>query len=437
MLASDTEKPKLPPGPAEAFDLHTTEESFARVAELITDYGDICQISSPTRRSTSYLINHPDYIKHVLVKNNANYTKGVGFERVKLLLGNGIIVSDGPFWRRQRRMIQPAFDRRLIAALMHEMVQCNLVLRDAWREKAGTGEIINITETASELALRIVLRSIFGDDLEQMEAEGGGNPFAILTDDSARDMQLVMKYRALRKLVQATIARRRQGSQEHEDFLAAFMQGRDKDTGEAMTDRELIDEVMTLIVAGHETSACTLNWVWYLLSLHPEAEAEVQKEADQIADVENPDFMQITGMSFSRQVVEEALRLYPPVWLFTRKTLEDDRLGDYFVPAGTDIFIAPYFLHRHPEFWQDVEQFKPERFTEDAVKARHKQAFIPFSAGPRRCIGDFFATVEMQVHLAILAREFHLEYVPDKPIELSPNVNLRSKHSILMRVRSR
>jgi cytochrome P450 len=125
------------------------------------------------------------------------------------------------------------------------------------------------------------------------------------------------------------------------------------------------------------------------------------------------------------------------VWLFTRKALEDDQLGDYFVPAGTDIFIAPYFLHRHPDFWQDVEEFQPQRFSEEAAKDRHKQAFIPFSAGPRRCIGDFFATVEMQVHLAIMAREFRLEHVPDKPIELSPNVNLRTKHGILMRVHAR
>ncbi|MDH5738485.1 MAG: cytochrome P450, partial [Gammaproteobacteria bacterium] len=246
MQASDIEKKLLPPGPDEAFDLHTTEESFFRVADLLTKYGDICQIASPTRRSSSYLINHPDYVKHVLVKNNTNYTKGVGFERVKLLLGNGIIVSDGPFWRRQRRMIQPAFNRQIIASLIDDMAQCNFKLRDEWREKARTGKIINITDTASELALRIVLRSIFGDDLQRMEEDSGGNPFAILTDDSARDMQLVLKYRGLRKLVQAVIERRREAGIERNDFLSAFMLGRDKETGEAMTDRELIDEVMTL-----------------------------------------------------------------------------------------------------------------------------------------------------------------------------------------------
>lgn len=436
MLAQDPDKRIIPPGPEEKFDLPATEESFHKVEELIRQYGDICRFQAPNRRSESYFINHPDYLKHVLVKNNANYSKGAGFERVKLLLGNGIIVSDGPFWRRQRRMVQPGFSRQTIMELTEEMVRCNQTLLEEWREKADTGEVINITETASELALRIVLRSIFGDDLQKIEELAGGNPFSILTDDSARDMTLVLKYRELMKLVNKIIDYRREENIERNDFLGTFISAQDKDSGERMTDKEIIDEVMTLIVAGHETSACTLNWVWYLLSQHPDAERKVQAEADQFSS-ENIGMESFACMGYSKQVVEEALRLYPPVWLFTRRAIEDDRLGEYHVPAGTDIFIAPYFLHRHPDFWDDPETFNPDRFSEEAVKARDKNAFIPFSAGPRRCIGDFFATVEMQMHLGMMAREFRLVHVPDKPLELDPGVNLRTRHSIMMKIEKR
>lgn len=436
MLAEDPNKRIIPPGPEQRFDLHATEESFGRVTELISQYGDICHFQSPSRRSDSYLINHPDYIKHVLVKNHANYSKGVGFERVKLLLGNGIIVSDGTFWRRQRRMVQPGFSRQAIMEMTAEMMRCNQVLLEEWRQKADTNEVINITETASGLALRIVLRTIFGDDLQRIEESAGGNPFSILTEDTARDMQLVLKYRGLMKLVQEVIDYRRQQGVERNDFLGTFMSAKDKETGETMTDKEIIDEVMTLIVAGHETSACTLNWVWYLLSQHPEAEQKVQAEADQFS-TDNPGMESFAAMGFSRQVVEEALRLYPPVWLFTRKAIEEDMLGKFYVPPGTDIFIAPYFLHRHPDFWDEPEEFRPERFSEEAVKARDKNAFIPFSAGPRRCIGDFFATIEMQMHLGMMAKEFRLVHVADKPLELDPGVNLRTRHNILMKVEKR
>jgi len=436
MLATDPENKLIPPGPNEAYDLHATQESFDKVSELISTYGDICRVHSVARSSDSYLINNPEYIKHVLVKNHTNYTKGVGFERVKLLLGNGIIVSDGPFWRRQRRMIQPAFSRQLIASLVDEMRDCNAILLEDWRQKVETGGLVNITEVASELALRIVLRTIFGDDLEFINKQSGGNPFAILTEDSARDMQLVLKYRALRKVVLATIEMRREQGIERDDFLGAFMAAKDKDSGETMTNNELIDEVMTLIVAGHETSACTLNWVWYLLAQDPVAEQKVQSEAD-LLPPEGPQFTDLTEMPYSKQVVEEALRLYPPVWLFSRKCLKDDRLGEYFVPAGTDIFIAPYFLHRSSEHWPDPDIFNPDRFAGEVLNQRHKQAFIPFSAGPRRCIGDFFATVEMQIHMGMMAREFRLVHVPDKPLELAPDVNLRTRHNFMMRIEKR
>jgi len=437
MTTSTLKKKLTPPGPAESFDLNMTEESFAKISQLISEYGDICRITSPTRKSDGYLINHPDYIKQVLLKNHQNYNKGVGFDRVKMLLGNGIIVSDGPFWRRQRRMMQPSFSHKVTGQLSTQIQRCNLELLARWEKLAEKEAVINLSEVSSELALQIVLRALFSDDLDNMIAEHGSNPFSILTEDPARDMKLVLKFRELGKLLLALIQKRRDEKPERFDFLAMFMDSRDKETGEAMTDRELLDELMTMIIAGHETSAITLNWVWYFIAKFPEVEAKVHAEVDK-ADYKNiPEFDDLNQLTYIKQVVEESLRYYPPVWLYTRKAIDDDMLGDYFIPAGSDIFITPYFLHRHPQFWPDAENYDPQRFTVEAVKQQHKQAFIPFSAGPRRCIGDFFAIVEMQMHIGAMARHFTLEDLTERPLELAPEINMRNKHPIMMKIKKR
>ncbi len=434
MTATVQGSKKLPPGPAQPCDLNTTPESFDIIAGLIAEYGDICRLRSSSRKSDGYLVNHPDYLKHILVKNHQNYTKGVGFDRVKMLLGNGIIVSDGPFWRRQRRMIQPAFSRKVIAELSDQIKRCNLERLDSWEAKADRGEPINITSEASELALQIVLRSLFSEDLDRIIAEQGSNPFSILTEEMTRDMQLVIKFRALSKIILEVIERRRREQPERVDFLAMFMDSRDKETDEAMTDRELLDEIMTMIIAGHETSAITLNWVWYFLASYPEVERRLHAEVDGADYAQIPGFDDLEQLPYVKQVVEEALRYYPPVWLYTRRAIEDDQLGDYFVPAGTDIFISPYFLHRHPRYWPQPEKFDPERFAEETIREQHKQAYIPFSAGPRRCIGDFFATVEMQMHFGLMARKFRVQLLDEQPLELEPAVNLRNKQPIYLQL---
>lgn len=434
MTATAQGSKKLPPGPAEPCDLNTTPESFEIIAGLLAEYGDICRLSSASRKADSYLVNNPDYLKHILVKNHQNYTKGVGFDRVKMLLGNGIIVSDGPFWRRQRRMIQPAFSRKVIAELSEQIKRCNLELLEQWEAKAEHGETINITGEASELALQIVLRSLFSDDLDTIIEQHNGNPFSILTEDMTRDMQLVLKFRALTKLILDLIEQRRRDKPERVDFLAMFMDSRDKETDEAMTDRELLDEVMTMIIAGHETSAITLNWVWYFMARYPEVEQKVHAEVDAANYELIPGFDDLEQLPYVKQVVEEALRYYPPVWLYTRRAVEDDQLGEYLVPAGTDIFISPYYLHRHPGYWPDAENFDPERFAEQNIRDQHKQSYIPFSAGPRRCIGDFFATVEMQMHIGLMARKFRLQLTDDSPLELEPAVNLRNKEPIYLKL---
>lgn len=437
MSLTDLTITQLPPGPTEAYDMQTSAETFARLQEWLPRYGDLLRVKPVMRKTPAFVINHPDYLKQVLVSNNTNYHKGVGFERVKMLLGNGIIVSDGPFWRRQRRMVQPAFDRSVIALMSEQFTRLNLRLLDKWQVIAEQGDTINITEATNDLALDISLHAIFSEDVEQIFVANGGNPFAFLVADTTRDLKLVVKFRALTKLVAEVIAQRRQRGAVLQDFLGIMMAARDKETGAAMQDKELIDEVMTLIVAGSETSATTMNWTWYAIAQYPDVAAPFYAEIDAASYTGAPSFEHIGELTYTRQIVEEALRIYPPVWLYTRKAIGEDKLGEFNIPAGADIFISPYYLHRNSAFWPDPENFDPTRFTEAAVKARHKLAYIPFSAGPRRCIGDFFGIVEAQMHFGLMGRHFKMEYLGTTPPPLAPEVNLRSKQPLIMRITKR
>ena len=213
------------------------------------------------------------------------------------------------------------------------------------------------------------------------------------------------------------------------------METRDKDTGKPMSDKALIDEVMTIIVAGHETTAGTLNWAWYLLSQHPQVEAALHAEVDALG--KPPGFDDLGDLRFTKQIIDETLRLYPPVWLYSRKAIDEDRLkhedGDVRIPAGADVFLCPYLLHRDKRFWTEPDAFRPERFTDEKIKERNRHVYYPFSLGSRRCIGEFFSIVDMQLHFGLLGQYVRLHHVPDKPIEIEPHINLRSRNSILMR----
>lgn len=440
MTASKPDSSQQPPGPTAPFDLNTTEASFPKVKEFIEEYGDYVLLKPENRSSNTILVNSPDGVKAILVKKHENYRKGPGFERVKMLLGNGIIVSDGAFWRRQRRMIQPAFSRQCIDGLAKKMQLANQQWLARWQDKAESQELLDVTEEMSELSLEIILRCLFSDDLDKLIQQEDGNPFSILTDDLTRDIQLAVRFRGLKILVQQLIDERRQSEHRYHDFLEAFIEARDKESGEGMSDSEIIDEVMTMIIAGHETSANTLNWAWYELSLHPQAEEKLHQEVDAEVSGDVPSFDEAVKLQYGRQVLEEALRLYPPVWLYSRTAVNDDQVEGYDIPAGTNLFFSPYYLHRHPDYWDKPDQFMPERFEPEKVKQRHKFCFIPFSAGPRRCIGDYFSIVEMQIHLGTMAKKFRLIYEPEANpggIELDPQVNLRSKNNIMMRIMKR
>ena len=427
----------IPPGPVEGFDLGGTDESLVRMRGYFAAYGDIYRVFAPGRGAYFYVINHPDDIKRVLLTNHRNYTKGEGMDRVKILLGNGIMTSEGDLWRRQRRMIQPAFHRRVLEQFGALIGDVNDRYAERWAALAARGEPVDITDETSELTLEIVLRSIFGADLDRLKQELGGNPFAMVAKETNRDLKFAFRFRSLGKLILNLIARRRRESQEHFDFLAMLMAAHSRDTGESMSDAELIDEVMTLIVAGHETTAATLAWTWYLLGRHGEAAERVRAEADRAGHARPVTIEGAESLEFTRQVIQESLRLYPPGWLFTRRSIDSDVLGGYPIGPRTDVFISPYMLHRHPAFWDAPEQFRPERFAGPDAEERHRFAYIPFSVGPRHCIGEHLAMFEMLAHVQTISRRFRVERTCDAPVEFEAQINLRTRSNLMMTVTER
>jgi cytochrome P450 len=416
-------------GPPEA-ELHLdigAPDVLERMIELFGRHGDIYRVSMPARRAHAYVIHNPDDVKRVLVGNHRNYTKGVDRDRIKVLLGLGIMTSEGELWQRQRRMMQPLFHRRVVTQFARVIGEANDRLIAQWEGKAARGEVVNITEEMSELTLEIVLRSIFGNDTEQVS-----EAFAVVTREPARNLEFVYRFRALGKLVAKLIKQRRKQEQEHFDYLAMLMLARDKDSGSDMSERQLIDEVMTLVVAGHETTASVLNWMWYLLSQHRQVEARLCTELAAHAHHAPPTLAQMEALTYTQQVLNETMRLYPPGWLLSRRTIAADVLAGYEIAAGADVLLPLYLLHRHPRYWKDPDSFDPDRFSSEREAERPRFAFVPFAAGPRHCIGETLALYEMLMHAYKVVPRFRLTLVPEGNIELDAQINLRARRPLKM-----
>ncbi|HSN51979.1 MAG TPA: cytochrome P450 [Woeseiaceae bacterium] len=420
---------RRPPGPSDQVHLGIDPQTLVTLTQVRDAYGDIVSMRRQNGR-LAYFINDPAEVRRILTRRHSRYVKGPGFERVKMLLGNGLIVSDGDAWRRSRTMIQPAFSRQNVHRLIDVMVQCcdNRAVR--WAAAAEQGKPVNITAETSDFALELILISIFGDDYETKLLAQGENPFAFLASDSTRDLGVVMKARNLRRLLLDIIAARRDaGNVETCDFLSMYMHATDKQ-GAAFSDDELLDELITLIVAGFETSANTLNWVWYLLAGDVGVESKVIEESRRLVPtVSAVSADSLAGMQYTQQVLEETLRLYPPVWLFTRRSCEDDELDAFDVPGDTDIYLSPFILHRTAAFWPEPERFDPDRFAEGRLP-KIERPYFPFSLGPRRCLGEYFSFLEMKVHLGLLLPRFRMMRVDDEDPGLELAVNLRSASDI-------
>ena len=433
-----TATPEAVPGPREPYDLGGSEESLRRLTEYTAEFGDFFRVYSPRRASYTYVVNNPDAIKRVLLTNHQNYTKGVGTDQISILLGRGIMTSEGAYWKRQRRMLQPAFQRRILDRFGPAIDRINRAHAARWAELERRGEPVNITEAASEITLDINLLAIFGTDLAIIRERFQENPFSIVHTEGDRDLKFAYRIRSLAGLVRELIERRRQNPQEeHFDFFAMALAARDKETGETMSDKQLIDEVLTLVVAGHETTATALTWTWYLLGRHPQVQEELGASARALPAGRVLSFDEIEAWTCGQQVAKEALRLCPPGWVMTRRTLEPDVLCGVPLPAGTDVFVSPYFVHRHPQHWSDVERFDPRRFDDEASASRHRFAYIPFGVGPRHCIGEGLAMYEIVTHLAIMARSFRLTPLSDEVPHIEARINYRLRSDLLMQLDAR
>lgn len=412
---------QIPPGPREKYQ--PTDNLLNWMSDQFKAFGDIYKANA--YGINVYVIRDLEFAHHVLIENWKNYVKGQFIKRVGFLLGNGLMVSEGELWKRQRQMIQPAFHQELIGALTKLIVTVNSKLLKKWLTAAANKQTVNVTRGVSGVALEVVLRFILGDDYEQV-----GFHFNLLSQESKRDLAFAQAFRPLGKVILQVAERRRKDASTSTDLLGMLMQARDRQTGEPMGDSQLVNEVLTLIVAGHETTASTLNWTWYLISQHREVEEKLSNELKNLTSL--PEFNGLPNYPYTRQILEETMRLYPAGWLMTRKALQDDQLGDYFVPAGTEIYVSPYFIQRHPDLWEDPDCFNPDRFGPDNSKHRHRLAMIPFSAGPRNCIGTLLARVEMQIHLMMIAKKLRLRYVQTKLLDLETGVNLRNKYDFVM-----
>ena len=408
---------------------------------MFREYGEVVRLRIASLRV--YSIAHPDGIKHVLQENQRNYRKSFDYKILARLLGQGLVTSEGSRWLSQRRLMQPTFHRQKVAALGTLMADCTLEMLDRWRGCAAQQQPLDVVAEMMRLTLQIVGRALLSMDLTT-EAEVIGRNMTMANERFAEmglsafapwlPTPVNLRFRkaavALRRLVLDIIARRRSDDRDHGDLLSMLLAVRDEDTGEAMDDEQLRDEILTLILAGHETTATALSWTWYLLSHNPEVERKLHAELDQVLGGRSVSITDLPNLNYTAMVIDEAMRLYPPVWAIGRQAIRDDEVLGYYVPKGCNLVLSQWLVHRHPAFWTNPERFEPERFSTERAAGRPRYAFFPFGGGPRMCIGNFFALTEAQIVLATVAQKYRLRVLADAPVEPHPLVTLRPRHGV-------
>ena len=417
---------------------------------LFQEFGDVVHLQIGPRHL--YLINHPDDVQYVLQSNNRNYVKGSTYAKLKPVLGEGLFTSEGDFWRRQRRLAQPAFHRQKIAGFAGAMVAETDKMLEAWEERKPD-EAFDVSVEMMRLTLSIVAKTLFSTALSEQDLDEVHESLSFILKETQKRIR--RPYSLAEKLPTATnraydehrqildhiiyriISQRRQSGEDLPDLLGMFMAAQDEETGQSMDDKQLRDEVMTIFLAGHETTAVGLSWAWMLLSEHPTVRQQLETEVDTVLGRRPPGAADYELLPYTLAVIEEAMRLYPPVPAIARQALADDELGGYPIPAGGDVIISPYTLHRRPDCWDNPEGFDPARFTSDRRSGRHRFAYIPFSGGPRFCIGNNFALLEAVLVLAQVTQRYRLNLVPGQYIQPQLTLTLRPKGGIRFTLQER
>jgi cytochrome P450 len=415
--------------------------------ERCRQYGDVVRLRF--FYLTAYFLYHPDDIEYVLATNPKNFIKARSLRTpfFRRLVGNGLLTSEGEVWKRQRRLAQPAFHRQRISNYADVMVQYTERTIAGWK----SGEIRDIHRDMMRLTLEIVVKTLFNADVSS-DAEKVGDVLAEMVKPFAS--QATLKWildnrlptpthrrfekaaRQIDEIVYRIISERRQSTRDEGDLLSMLIAAHDDD-GSGMSNRQLRDEVMTLFLAGHETTALTLSWAWYLLARHPQVQNKFHEELKSILDGRAPSAADLPRLRFTEMIAKESMRLYPPAYGVGREVVSDCAIGGYRIPRKSQVFMFTWALHRDPRYFKDPNTFRPERWEEDSINNLPKYAYFPFGGGPRACIGSYFAMMEIVLVLATIAQRFHFSPVSDEPVALMPAMSLRPKGAINLKLQSR
>jgi cytochrome P450 len=393
------------------------------------------------------VVNHPDAIRHILVNNVKKYSRRKSYAFLQELLGDGLLTSEGEPWRKQRRLSQPAFSKEQLHGLITQMDQS---IQDYLKENWNTNSSIDLEKSMNVLTLQILTQSILYSptqsyfekvqfDLHDALQYMTSSRFNALKILSKLPSKKKSKGKAAIKNVKALVAkiiadRANPHSEKFNDLLEMLMSTKDEETGESLGQDALLDEVMTMFVAGHDTTAAALTWIIYLLNKNPKALNQMKEELNLNWDGKVVTFETLNALPYMKMVIQEALRLLPPVWAFGRKSKEDDVILSYQIGKGDSLNIPIYAIHRHPDFWEHPDEFYPEHFLPEAVKQRDKFAYMPFSLGQHRCIGEYFAIMEIQMVLMRIYKNFNIELTAQEPMEFIPLVTLKPKHAIQLQI---
>lgn len=402
---------------------------------------------------TAHVVAHPTDVQTVLQDPQHVFTKNTrGYQKLRSFLGDGLVTSDGEFWRRQRRIAQPAFSRQRILDFTPTMVRAAEDLCAKWERDAARGEAIDVSQDMNRVTLRIAGETLLSTDPSDQASDIARAIDVVLHEAVARinsplgvpeswptprNVRFRRAAEDLDRIVLATISARRSGAERSDDLAQMLVEARDPETGEGMSDRQLRDEIMTMFLAGHETTANALTWTLTLLSRFPSIARALHEEAVEVLGDRSACAEDLPRLDLARRVFLESMRLYPPVWVVGRSPSVDVELGGFDIPQGSLVFVCQWITHRHPDFWENPEGFDPDRWLPERAKSLHRYQYFPFALGPRMCIGAGFAQQEAQLLLATFVRRFRLDLVPGHPVVPEPLVTLRPKHGVLMHVHRR
>ena len=446
---------KHPPGPRgnlrellSSLLFGSSQNNLDVLMNAARDFGDVVRFPGGSR--APYFINHPDFVKHILQENNRNYCKQNRFNDLfKPFIGEGLLTNDGEAWRRRRRLAQPAFHRQRLSLLVKLMTDTVKEIIARWKTAVEKGQPIDLLVQMQRVALTIVGRALFSTEVEDDVEKMARRSQDILEYINHRTNYLLSlpeyiptrrNHRAMQALhksdedIYRTIRTRRQNQEDHDDLLSMLLAVRDEETGAGLSDKELRDEMQTFMGAGNETTAATLGWAWYLLSRHPEVDRRFRSELREVLGGRTPTFEDLPQLRYTRMIIDETLRLYPPAWAMSRTAISDDDIGGYHIPAGALVLVSQYVIQRDPRFWDNPEGFDPERCTPERSEKRPRYAYFSFGGGPRQCIGNEFALMEATLVLATVAQKYRLHLVPGHPVEPYPIFTLRPRHGVLMTV---